>query len=70
MSRNDAKFPWRVITISTMLFGALVLIGSMFFFFDKGFYNITNLDIKISTIFNSTFISFFNFFYLFINFSQ
>ena len=34
MSRNDAKFPWRVITISTMLFGALVLIGWMFFFFD------------------------------------
>ena len=33
MSRNDAKFPWRVITISTMLFGALVLIGWMFFFF-------------------------------------
>ncbi|SVC56631.1 uncharacterized protein METZ01_LOCUS309485, partial [marine metagenome] len=32
MSRNDTKFPWRVITISTMLFGALVLISWMFFF--------------------------------------
>ena len=32
MSRNDANFPWRVVTISAMLLSVLVLIGWVFFF--------------------------------------
>ena len=32
MSRNDANFPWRVVTISAMLLSVLVLIGRVFFF--------------------------------------
>ncbi|MEE3273942.1 MAG: GerMN domain-containing protein [Acidobacteriota bacterium] len=32
MSRHDANFPWRVVTISAMLLSVLVLIGWVFFF--------------------------------------